>query len=279
MSISHHWQQQKDNLRAVLTPQLSAADAVRHIRHALLQTEQNALAEMTDDVLRQQASVLMGSLKGCTSLLEAHGTAQIWLAHKKPQPAHGVPMPWRIAAGLLAALMLLCLWRNEWLAFALTAAALAIGFWAWLVSRKETASVFSQDEVRASVTIDPDRLLAVLDGQLRAMDRYLSDFAALNEQARGGAENADSLTLSRAAELMESLYDCDEAERAPVEDAARRLLANLGLQAVDYTEDNSRLFNALPSKSVTRTLSPAIVSMQDHQLLKRGTAAVRMPAA
>ena len=28
-------------------------------RHALLQTEQNALAEMTDDVLRQQAGVLM----------------------------------------------------------------------------------------------------------------------------------------------------------------------------------------------------------------------------
>ena len=279
MSIWQHWQQQKESLRVVLIPQLDAADAVRHIRHALLQTEQNALAEMTDDVLRQQASVLMGSLKGCTGLLEAHGTAQVWVANRRNASVRDVSRLWLISLALFALLMIVCVWRDEWLALAITAAALATTFCAWFSARRENVAFAQQEEVRATVTTDPDRVFAVLDTQLRAIDRCLNDFAALNEQARGSAENADTFTLSRAAELMEALYDCDEAQRAPAEEAARRLLDKLGLQAVDYTEENSRLFHTLPSKSMTRTLSPAIVSAQDQQLLRRGTAAVRMPAA
>ncbi len=279
MSILEHWQNQKDGLRSSLTERMSAADTVRHVRHTLLQVEQNALAEMDDDLLRQQASVLMGSLKGSIGLLEAHGTAQVWVAQKSGVSRSSVKTLWQIAAGMLAALTVWCGFRDEWLAMALALAGLAVGVCALFTERKEAASILPRDEVQAAVTVDIDRLFAILDGQLRSMDRYLTDFSYLNDQARGGADSADAITLSRAADLMEALYDCDETDRAPAEEAARRLLEKLGLQALDYCEAHSVLFNALPSKSVTRTLSPAIVSVKDQQLLRRGTAAVRIDAA
>lgn len=279
MNILQHWQNQRDDLRSALTQRMSAAEVVRLVRHALLQVEQNALAEMEDDLLRQQASVLMGSLKGSIGLLEAHGTAQVWVAQKSSTVRSSHKMLWRIAAGVLAALSIWCGFRDEWLAMALALTGLVIGLCALFTERRETASILPKDEVQATVTVDIDRLFAILDGQLRSMDRYLSDFSYLNDQGRGSAESTDPITLSRAADLMEALYDCDEAERAPAEEAARRLLENLGLQAVDYCEEQSKLFNALPSKSFTRTLSPAIVSSKDQRLLRRGTAAVRISAA
>ena len=58
-NVFDHWQAQKPALRAALEEQTDPAGAADRVRHALLQTEQNALAEMTDEVLRQQAGVLM----------------------------------------------------------------------------------------------------------------------------------------------------------------------------------------------------------------------------
>jgi hypothetical protein len=279
MSIVQHWQTQKDALRAVLSDHMSAADTVRHVRHTLLQVEQNALAEMDDDLLRQQASVLMGSLKGSVALLEAHGTAQIWIAQKSKNTKKQAPSFWHYTAAALALLAIWCVLNGEWIALILSCAGFGLGFYALIQDRKNASALLPRDQVQASVTVDIDQLFTVLDSQIHAMDRYLGDFGYLNDQARGGADNADAITLSRAADLMEALYDCDEAERASAENAARRLLEKLGLQALDYCEKHSKLFNALPSKSVTRTLSPAIVSVKEQQLLRRGTAAVRIDAA
>ena len=61
--------------------------------------------------------------------------------------------------------------------------------------------------------------------------------------------------------------------------ALKMCIRDRGLGALDYTEENRRLFNALPSKSETRTLSHDIVSLEDRRLLRRGTAAVRTDAA
>ena len=131
--------------------------------------------------------------------------------------------------------------------------------------------------MRVVLKPDVERLLTLMDRQMRAIDRSLNDLAYLNEQLRGGLQTADAATLARAADLMEALYECDGEVREAAGEAARRMLAGLG--ALDYTEENRRLFNALPSKSETRTLSPAIVSLEDRRLLRRGTAAVRTDAA
>ena len=57
--------------------------------------------------------------------------------------------------------------------------------------------------------------------------------------------------------------------------AVEGLLNGLGFRAMEYSEDNSRLFTVLPSKNETRTISPAIVSAEDFRLIRRGPAAVR----
>jgi len=48
---------------------------------------------------------------------------------------------------------------------------------------------------------------------------------------------------------------------------------------VEYSLGSEKLFTQLPSKSVTKTLCPALLSAEDHRLLRRGTAVVSTKAA
>jgi len=279
MSILHYWQEQRGSLQNAISAHTASADIVYQVRHALLQTEQNALADMNDDLLRQQAGILMSCLKGSLGLLEAHTAGEVWVAQKSQLSRRNDNRLWQFAAAAVAVLAVFCGLNGQWLAAALAAAGLILGFFALIKERKSASAIMPKDEVRAAVSIDIERMFTVLESQLRAIERYLDDFSYLNDQVRGDADCADPAVLSRAVEMIEALYDCNEAERAPVEDAARQLLRQLGLETVEYCEETSRLFNALPSKSVTRTLSPAILSVKDQKLLRRGTAAVRIDAA
>lgn len=280
MNVYDLWQIQREPLRPLLTNDTpDVARSVSQVRHAILQTEQNALAELQDDVLRQQAGLLFSCLKNALGLLEIHTAAQVWVPQKAPaKPERSERLPVLLCLAFLIPPLIFLYAKTEWLWFALGLSGAICGLWA-LVRRPKESFGLPQDEARVTLTLDAERLLSLLDEQMRAIDRQIRDFAYLNDQLRGNAECADTASLARAADLMEALYECDPGERAPAEEAARNLLAGLGLRALDYSEENCRLFNALPSKTETRTLSPAIVSTQDHRLLKRGTAAVRMGAA
>ena len=70
MSAFECWEEQRESLRAALKDQTSVADQVYAIRHALMQTEQNTLAQQSDEVLRQQMGVLFSLVKGSVSFLE-----------------------------------------------------------------------------------------------------------------------------------------------------------------------------------------------------------------
>ena len=82
-NVFDHWQAQKPALRAALEEQTDPAGAADRVRHALLQTEQNALAEMTDEVLRQQAGVLMSQLKTSVDLVDCQTSAQVWTPRRQ----------------------------------------------------------------------------------------------------------------------------------------------------------------------------------------------------
>lgn len=278
-NVFDHWQAQKPALRTALEEQTDLAGAADQVRHALLQTEQNALAEMTDDVLRQQAGLLMSLLKTSVGLVDCQASAQVWTPRRqadKPATRAGIAL-W--SAALLIQLVLggYCYLKGLTPGWLFALAALLVG--AWALVRERRRPPMPEDELRVILKPDVERLLALMDRQMRAIDRSLNDLAYLNEQLRGGPQTADASTLARAADLMEALYECDGEVREAAGEAARRMLAGMGLGALDYTEENRRLFNALPSKSETRTLSPAIVSLEDRRLLRRGTAAVRTDAA
>lgn len=275
MNIWEHWQGQKEDLRARLEGQQNMADVVHEVRRALLQTEQNALSEMSDDVLRQQAGVMMGCLKTSVGFLEAHMVTQIWAPQAKETPRRPVLALRLLCAAGLVFLSLYCHRKGLWLGTMLSAGCLALGAASCFFKPARTGS----EETRVTLRPDLDRLFAILDGQLRAISRYVNDFAYLNDQLRTAPECNDTAVLNRAVDLLEALYECNAEERTDAEEAARRLLKALGLEALDYSDEHSRLFTALPSKSVTRTLSPAIVSCEDGRLLRLGTAAVRMDVA
>lgn len=282
MNTFENWEQQKPALHAALGEQSDMSGVVYAVRHALLQTEQNTLAQMQDDVLRQQIGIIFSSLKTSVGLLEANIMTKVWVpqAQKSTSKPKSKASLWVIAALIQIIVGLICYFKNITLGWTLALAALVISSIALFSASKTKATpILSMDEVRITLKPDADKLFGLLDAQLRAIDRYISDFAYLNEQLRGGAECTDNSTLTRVADLLEALYDCEAEVRAPAEDAAKQMLESMGLRALDYSNESHRLFTALPSKSETRTLSPAIVSIQDYRLLKRGTAAVKMDVA
>lgn len=281
MSLLNHWQQQKETLRQALSQQTDLSGAVYQLRHALLQTEQNALAEMDDDVLRQQAGVLLSFLKTSLGLLETPFTSQTWVAKPVADKAIGKRREnWPLWLICVLANMLcgvLCYFAGSTLGW--LAALLALGVSLYIFLRRMPSAVAAQDEVRVSIRPDPDRLIGLMDGQLRAADRALNDLEYLNDQLRGSADAGDTTVLSHVSDLMETLYEWDESMRLPVMEAAARLLDGMGLIVIEYSDETRKLFSALPSKTETRTLSPAILSKQDRKLLRRGTAVVKAHAA
>lgn len=275
MSVFECWEEQRESLRAALKDQTGAADQVYAIRHALMQTEQNTLAQQSDEVLRQQIGVLFSLVKGSVGFLETPAAATAWVAQSRKAEKHG-GKAWLV---LLAALLMIfsglcCYFRGVVLGWISALAALIAGSAALLSERRKSRLPAGHEEVRVTLQPDVDRLLAVLDGQLRAIDRCANDFAYLNDSLRG-REQGSSATAERLADLMEAVYEMDGDERDEMTGAAEGLLNGLGFRAVEYSEENSRLFTVLPSKNETRTLSPAIVSAEDFRLIRRGTAAVR----
>ena len=122
-NVFDHWQAQKPALRAALEEQTDPAGAADRVRHALLQTEQNALAEMTDEVLRQQAGVLMSQLKTSVHLVDCQTSAQVWTPRRqadKPAARGGIAL-W--GAALLVSL--------RWEAIATSRVSLWAGFSRW----------------------------------------------------------------------------------------------------------------------------------------------------
>ena len=87
------------------------------------------------------------------------------------------------------------------------------------------------------------------------------------------------MATEAVSDLLEVIYAYDDDLRQQAEDAIGHLLAEMGLETMEYSNENQKLFNQLPSKNMTRTLCPAILSAEDHRLLRRGTAVVRTDAA
>jgi len=280
MMIFEHWQEQKDALRIFLTDQTELADKVYQVRHALSQAEQNALAEMSDDILRQQAGLLMSCIRQSVSLLEAQDSTQVWVPQSMQTKAK---RPAALRWSALALQLLVCLWccaEQLWFGLLLAAGAFIFSAVLFFTERRYKAPVQAENECRITTSLNTDKLFSLLDGQLRAADRYLNDFQYLNDQLRiGGSDCSDDAVISRASDMMEALYDVADEERETVQEAAVRLLDVLGMQVLDYSEENAQYFNTLPSKNVNRTLRPAILSGKDSTLLQRGTAAVCAGAA
>lgn len=283
MNAYQCWERERDSLRLSLKAQSDMSGVTYAIRHALMQTEQNALAEQTDDVLRQQMGVLFGVVKNAAALLEAPLTTTTWVAQSRQGEKRdkGKLTLTSLAALFITACGLLCYFKGQTLGWVAALAALITGGAALVRERKAAKARAAKEKDTIKVTLQPDvdKLLATLDGQMRTIDRCANDFAYLNESLRGDSHQNGGAMVNHVSTLLEALYECDDEGRAPAREAVNEMLDDMGLKALDYSDESRKLFTALPSKNETRTLCPAIVSAEDYRLLKRGTAAVKMDAA
>lgn len=275
MTAFECWQEQRDELKRSLHKQNSMADVVFSIRHALMQTEQNLLAAQRDDVLRQQLGVLFSFAKSAVLYLETPMATSTWVAQsRKKQPANGGKLLLRLLPiGLILLCGLFCYFEKLTFGWILSLVALVFYALSFLPEKKPAPK---DDALRITFTPDAERLLSVIDGQMRTIDRCINDFTYLNDSLRGDDHSANAAMAGKIGDLMEAVYDVDPESREPLEDALQGLLSDMGLTAVPYSEQTARLFTTLPSKNETRTIAPAIVTSEDFGLLRRGTAAVKM---
>lgn len=281
MTALENWQEQRTALAKELKDQREISDILYSVRHALMQTEQNTLAAQTDDVLRQQLGVLFGLLKNSVNLLNIPATATTWTPYakkKKPRPG----LPFLFGAALILILTVVWMYaKGDLLGWLLPLATLVLGLVGIAANdrarRKEEAGLFA--EQRTTHTLDTEQLLGAIEAQIVMIDRCTTDFAYLNRSLRNPAGSAGWQNLDAVSELLETIYAYDDDLRTQAGDAMQQLLIEMGLEAVDFDPENERLFTQLPSKNMTRTLCPALLSAEDHRLLRRGTAVVRANAA
>lgn len=276
MSAYDCWNEQKERLRKSLAQNQGQRQLSHAVRLAVAQVEQSAMAGQSDDTLRQQMGILFGLCKTCADWLDVTQTATTWtpVSAKQTKRKSGGRLVWTgIGLALQVAAGLYCYgkgWTLGWIAMA-AAVVCAV---AAVVTRPQTTEPVLE-EMQVTVRPDLERLLGVMDALMRAIDRYMNDFAYLNEQVAGsGALNPDGRMAGLMAEMMEALYSCGDEAGSSATEAAIRTLKELGMEAVSYTPQTARLFTVLPSKTETATLSPAILSAKDGHLLRMGTAVV-----
>ena len=154
MSVYEHWEACKPALRAQLEASDSLSDAAYAVRHALMQVEQNALAAMDDGVLRQQAGVLLGLVKGDCALLTAQASSQVWVPqrHGDKPSRRGLGL-WSAPVLVLLALAGYCFLKGLTLGWIAALAALATGAWALLRGMRRPQE--AGDEIRVTLMPTP----------------------------------------------------------------------------------------------------------------------------
>lgn len=281
MSAYQCWLAQRERLRESLKHTAEASSAAYLTRHTLAQVEQNTMAEQTDDLLRQQTGILFSCLKTSLNLLDISVSTKVWVAQSAAAPVKKrSPGAWALA--LACGLMALAGWfayaRNLPALWIPLAAALLATAFGWIsLSRTQHKQPLAEDQLRVTAMPEPDKLFAAIDAQMKAIDRYINDFSYLNEQSALLHSAPESGNVAHLASLMEAVENLDTPEAQDVTAAADRLLEGSGIRALRYTAADAGYFTVLPSLNETRTLAPALVSVRDGSLLRRGTAAVVMP--
>jgi hypothetical protein len=281
MSAYQCWLDQRERLREGLRAVSDAEGAASLTRRTLAQVEQNALSEQTDELLRQQTGILFSCFRSSLSLMDVSVSTRVWVAQSEAESIKKLPFSWWLpgACALQLFACLLAYIKGSFLLWVPLLASLVLtlfGFWA---SRRPSGpNAHKEDRLKITASPDAEKLFQAIEAQMKAIDRYVNDFAYLNEQNALRGSMPDPRNVAALAELMRAIGECDGETGTDAEAAASQLLSVLGIRSIPYTPDAATLYNILPSISETRTLAPTLVSLKDGSLLYRGTAAVLLAA-
>ena len=277
MGAYDHWCAQKQKLLLRTQNSENTADLVYALRHTLAQVEQNVMAEQTDDLLRQQIGILFSCCKTSVNLLDVSITAKVWVAQPLEKPkGKKKTLLWVLALLLQAAAGVCCYLAGQWIVWLLLAGALGLSIAALAGEGRQEKNDTPDAETKVTLRPDAEKLMAAIDVQLRAVDRYMNDFMYLNEQMKSTNDKGpDEQMIALAANMLEALYEQDDEVRKETVCATGHMMRSIGVDIVEYSQAECGLFTTLPSKNETRTMIPAMVAAGDKQLIRRGMAAVK----
>lgn len=273
--IWQHWQAPREALKQKLAVREDVSKVLYETRHALLQTEQNAMAEASDDITRQQIGLLFKTLTDGLVFLSVPTTVQTWHLEVPQTVSRKPAVQQRLLYAILCAVQVLmalyCINQHLWLL--LIPMLGCVVFCGWMAFQKNTPAT-PQEALTpdAHVLLDSENLLSLLDEQIRELDRLLADIEVLNEQLRGDPACTDQNTMNRFSELMEALYNGEDDASGDVIHTAEMILADMGVVLQNYSKEQSRYFSVLPTLNKARTIRPALISQKDGTLLCRGLA-------
>ena len=267
MDIAEMWSLRRSALERELATESGASGMMRKARHVFSQMEQELLAGYTDDAARQRVGVLTGVFKHSLDLITLPQSVRDVSEKTVSSPAEKL-LPAGAACGI-AVTLLYGLYRNDRALEILCAVLLlALGI-LMLVSRRKT----KLPENRYETCPDTAAFLRQLDSQISLLSRSLQDLDVLDRSLQTG-DPARAPSLSGISGMLETVSQMDEEDRRALGADLDRLLNAIDLKAVEYSLENAGLFDLLPSKNITRTLSPALLDAREGTLLRRGTAAV-----
>ena len=273
MNIIDIWQQQKEKLNSVLLKDEEPADAINHIRHAILQTEQISMAECKDDILRQQMGILFAVIKNSIPLITVSEAGKVWqsVSSTRGEKKVGNRILACIGFGMLALLLAYAVFQREYINCVLSFLC-AIAFVIYVIKKCKSAKANNTD-YKITLQLNQHQLFSNLDMQFRAADRYMNDFEYLNESLSNTDDHLpDALAIQRSVTLMTALCGLDEEieDWEIIYNSAQDMLKCFGIKCMKYTAENARYFSILPSKNSSKMLCPALFAIKGDQLLMQG---------
>ena len=257
--------------RDELAQRLSRADdAGEAMLAAVMTLEQVAadLAQQEDDGLsRQRQQAVLAVARSAPGMLRAaRAKAQLVMEEKKPERRVTLIGIGALIAGVLA------LWQAlDGHALAALLQVLGAGL-IYFGALRQGGGVKAQ----AAVYADEKDMLRAVGEVCRAADICVSDLKLIEQDGARAhlTGTADEATIDLLASLLEAGASGRPEAALRSLDQVRTYMNLLGMEMLDYSEENAALFDVLPTLGEARTIRPAI--LQDGKVIRRGAAALKM---
>ena len=242
---------------------LPAEEAALRLKRIIADTQELTLSQLDSSVARQLGSILFSHEAGLTSVFNTLKDREA-----APQPDKEK----RKTGTLIISLSCLICAASCILAWSDNAVASALMFLA-----AEIASIFGmrlfekKQNVKTASDIDARALFALAERRMEAIDRDLDAFISI-PQGASRDDGDDVLNLIVKAITLKR----EDPGSIPDElmTAIIALMIARGYTVVEYSEGTKDLFDVMPTKRQTRTITPAI--LKNDRLIARGMAIVSL---
>ena len=264
----------KGRLSAAGGPEEAAVICEDEINRVLMQYNEQA----PSDVIRRAASAFLTTVRYALPLIDSSGEIQTYertLPKEKKNAAGWAALA--IGAGFSAAAAFFLMTATAAMSpvgLVLLAAGLVGIFIGGLKFGRNRGAAPRVEQI-IEVHPDPDKIYRNLTGYLTAVDRCLEDVQIdeLRDKEQAAPEVSGRMALPEdelqlLSGILEAAYARgDSPDAQSVISNIRFYLHKKGIEVIEYSEENARYFNKMPSR-VQGTLRPAI--LQDNTVIVKG---------